>query len=719
MRWLRGALPFLVALNVYAVTPRYWVTTSPEEFLAGETEGIAINSKGELRPAAAVKKVASIDDPFVLSQSSDNAGRRFFGTGNSGRVYQLSGSEMKAIFTAPEPEIYAVAWYDGSLLVGSSPNGKVYRVDPASGKSSVFFDPKQAYIWSIVPLADGVAVGTGVEGKLFRVDRSGNGKELFDAPEAHIRSLALKPDGTLLVGGSGEGRIYEVTPAGKGRAIYDSSLTEISALHWDAATSTGWAAGAANLLPSTAPPVKVEPQKQPPTATPPQNNQQQGEEKKDEGAVSVEVSYSFDEGTPVVPTTASPGAELYRISSDGFVETMRRFEREVVYALTGSDDGGVLLSTGPLGRVYEWRDNDVALLATVPEKQIVSFTRSGDSYFATTTNSGAVYQLANGRFGKSEFRSAVKDAERFSRFGHFEVKGRGLQNSGVAMAFRSGNTNTPDATWSDWSSTDATAGEIGAPPARFVQWRLTMDKPTAESVVDSVTVAYLNRNVAPIIDALVVMEPGAVIVSSSYPTSPQVLEATNPDEYGIFTSLDAPKERNDPGKKMFRKGFRTVTWKARDENGDALKYSLNFRPKGSAKWLRLRHDIDETQLNFDSSQLPDGDYELQLVASDKSENSAQPLSDVREGTFFTVDNSAPRVVAQREGDGVSIRLEDDLSPIGRVEYSIDAQNWTRLTPADGIADSTRESFRIPRSDASLVMIRAVDAQYNVVTARVP
>jgi len=43
-----------------------------------------------------------------------------------------------------------MAFRDGALYVGASPNGKVYRVDPNSGKGTVFVDPKQAYIWSMV-----------------------------------------------------------------------------------------------------------------------------------------------------------------------------------------------------------------------------------------------------------------------------------------------------------------------------------------------------------------------------------------------------------------------------------------------------------------------------------------------------------------------------------------------------------------------------------------
>ena len=139
-------------------------------------------------------------------------------------------------------------------------------------------------------------------------------------------------------------------------------------------------------------------------------------------------------------------------------------------------------------------------------------------------------------------------------------------------------------------------------PAVIVQWKLTMPKPAANVSVDAVTVAFINRNVAPVIDNVVVQDPAVVYITGSYPQSPQVVEATNPDEYGIFTSLDTPRDKNEPGKKVYRKGFRTVTWRAHDDNGDSLRYTLSFRRKGSEKWLRLRDNVDETSMNFDMSR---------------------------------------------------------------------------------------------------------------------
>ncbi len=96
------------ASNLFAVAPQFWRVHSLEDFLAGEDEGFAITSRGELRPGPSVRKVASFNDPFVLSQAGAPNGDHFFGTGNDGKVYRLRGTELKAIYKAVEPEIYAV-----------------------------------------------------------------------------------------------------------------------------------------------------------------------------------------------------------------------------------------------------------------------------------------------------------------------------------------------------------------------------------------------------------------------------------------------------------------------------------------------------------------------------------------------------------------------------------------------------------------------------------
>jgi hypothetical protein len=711
-------IALLIAANSFAVQPQFWRIRSAEDFLSGEIEGLAVTSRGELRPAPAMRKLATFTDPFVLSQASGDNGDRFFGTGNEGKIYRLRGTELKLIHTAPEAEIYALAYRDGALYAGTSPNGKVYRIDPNDGKATPFYEPKQAYIWALEFSGSDLLVATGVEGQLFRVGANGTGKLIFDSPETHLRSLAVRRDGSLLAGSSSKGRIYEVNKEGNAHALFDSQLNEISSIYVDA-NGIGWAAGVSNTLPSSAP----KPAQGGAKSAQQSSGAASSTEPKKEGetaTANVEVSFSFDDSSSSPSYSSAGSGELYRIDTDGFVEIVRKFEREMVYAIDAGRDGSILLSTGPTGRIYEVRDGEAALIGSVPEKQIVSISTEGNQTLITTTNSGAVYRMESAPATNGEFRSAAKDVERFSRFGHYRIDGNNVGNSNVAISFRTGNTRTPDATWSVWSVPQTTTeGGIDAPAGRYIQWKLTTPKRVPDLVVDNVTIAFMNRNVAPNIESVAVQDPAVVYISSAYPASPQVVEATNPDEYGIFSSLDTPRDRqgNDPGKRVFRKGYRTISWRARDDNNDSLRYAVSFRQKGSDKWLRLRENLEETQINFDTSQLPDGTYQIRLTASDVTDNPDVPLTDVKEGIEFQVDNSSPAIGVTPNGSDVVVRVTDKLSAVGRVEYSVDAQKWQRLTPVDGIADSSDESYRLPRNGVvgKYVIVRAVDAYFNVAT----
>src|SRR5437763_13400081 len=104
MRKLFALAITFMATSAFAVSPQFWRVRNVEDFLAGDIDGFSVTSRGDLRPGPTMRKVASFNDPFVLSQSGGANGDRYFGTGNDGKVYRLRGGELKAFYTAGEPE---------------------------------------------------------------------------------------------------------------------------------------------------------------------------------------------------------------------------------------------------------------------------------------------------------------------------------------------------------------------------------------------------------------------------------------------------------------------------------------------------------------------------------------------------------------------------------------------------------------------------------------
>ena len=118
----------------------------------------------------------------------------------------------------------------------------------------------------------------------------------------------------------------------------------------------------------------------------------------------------------------------------------------------------------------------------------------------------------------------------------------------------------------------------------------------------------------------------------------------------------------------------------------------------------------------------DGPSNLDIDASSASRTSPP----------VTIDHTPPRKVrversrvergraehsrAERRGSALEIELEDALSPIRRVEWSVDATEWSPAPAADGLLDERREILRLePPPDARLLLLRVHDAAFNVVT----
>ena len=77
----------------------------------------------------------------------------------------------------------------GVVYAGTSPDGKVYRID--KGKATELFAPKSKYIWALAFDKDGsLFVGTGDPGNVYRVDKSGKSELYYESGQSHVTALA-------------------------------------------------------------------------------------------------------------------------------------------------------------------------------------------------------------------------------------------------------------------------------------------------------------------------------------------------------------------------------------------------------------------------------------------------------------------------------------------------------------------------------------------------
>ena len=107
-------LLFLVALSVSlpltAVDTSFWEVSTYESFLQGTLENISLSRDGQLRLSPESKSIFDPDETLVLSLVRDDEGWLYFGTGHQGKVFRIDEEgEGKLLFTAPEPDIFALA----------------------------------------------------------------------------------------------------------------------------------------------------------------------------------------------------------------------------------------------------------------------------------------------------------------------------------------------------------------------------------------------------------------------------------------------------------------------------------------------------------------------------------------------------------------------------------------------------------------------------------
>jgi hypothetical protein len=199
---------------------------------------------------------------------------------------------------------------------------------------------------------------------------------------------------------------------------------------------------------------------------------------------------------------------------------------------------------------------------------------------------------------------------------------------------------------------------------------------------------------------------------------------------GTAAPLQAAKDR----------GAVTVRWAAHDENGDDLTYALFLRGDGETVWRLLKDNLTDKAYSFDATLIPDGGYQIKVVASDApSHTPGEALTGARESERFEVDTTPPVVSALkataepaqcqdshcRRTLRVTFDAEDAFSPIARAEYSLDAGPWQYIEPVGGLSDSRRERYdlKIPVDEAAgkssehLITVRVYDRHENVGVAR--
>ncbi len=729
----------LASTVLMAAAPTFWTVSSQADFLKGDVEDLSIDSDGRMFLGPSAAQVAETSAPFLWTLIAGPNGTLWAGTGNEGQVLRITrDGKVSTFFDSNELEVHALAPAPGGgLYVATSPDGRIYQV-AADGSSKTFFDPDDKYIWALAVAPDGaVYAATGEKGTIYRVTPDGKGTVFYKTNTTNVVSLAIDKDGNVIAGTESPGRIFRIDRQGKAFVLLDSPFKEIHTVKVaaDGAIYATAFSGAPGGEDRPAPPITSTPD----TARAPVPT------------VSAEITAVtvVDAGPSMMPSQSSSreprsrgtkGA-IYRIGSDGLWDTIWEATDDWPFDLLVEADGALLVGTGKDGKLFRISGEPAraTLLARAEARQITALLRdSSGRILGATSNPGKVFALGTERAARGTYDSDVRDAGTVARWG--AIRWRGTSTAGeIELYSRSGNTATPDETWSAWSKayTAAQGEPISSPNARYLQWRavLKSSQPAGPGpILTSVTAAYLPRNLRPVVSSITVHPPGAVF---QRPFSTGELEIAGfedntsdgrpqtPSSSGSNASSSTVLASPALGRRIYQKGLQTFVWKADDENDDRLQYDVFYRREGDTTWKSLKRGLWDSIFVWDTTSVPDGTYYVKIAASDAPSNSpATALVGELESVSFDIDNTAPHIEvhsAVRNGTKATIKfvVRDEQSAVQRVEYSLDASRWRAAFPVDGIADSRLEEFEVTLDEldsARNVIIRATDAMNNVATA---
>ncbi len=698
----------LAAQALHGVVPQKWEIWSKDEFLKGKLDGISVSYEGDLSLSPKEEIIDAPVEEFYLSHLLTPQGEIFLGTGHAGKIYKIGKSGTPELyFQVPEMDIYCLTQdRKGNLYAGTSPNGKIYKIT-GKGKGTAFFNPREKYIWDLLFSERGVLLAAvGENGGIYEINTEGEGRPVLRAEENHVLCIEKDVNQDIIAGTGGRGRIYRISKGKKPSILFESSYEEIRSLVLDKEGNVYAAAGGKIISPEK------------------------------EVGLPVPVKAETDARITVTPTSVlseeiqlssqkQPGA-LFKVSSQGIVKRIWQSSDELIYSLSwNGTEEELLFGTGDKGRVYSVdRNEKISLLIQKDSAQAYSLLLFDQKIYMLSNNPPSLSIIHPEQMLTGDYLSHVIDTRTVSSWGRIEWEAEVPSGCNLQFQTRSGNSNRPNVTWSDWSPPyQKKEGEqILSPEARYLQFRVMFKTQSGRvsPLLRKISLYYLQANLAPEITKLTLLPANVVYLKP--PIQTEVI-------WGVDTHIsEEDKDQVEAeamivSKKAEKKGFQTAVWEANDENGDDLIYSISIRKEDENKWRILKENWTEPIYAFDTLSLPDGVYLLKIEASDSPSNpSGMEFKAEKVARPLVIDNSTPiiknfKVNREKNKLVITFTAEDLMSSIQEVKYLIRPNEWKSIFSEDGICDSKEESFRIsitlPPQFDNLITVKVQDSHGNI------
>lgn len=697
-RFFGAVLALSLTLPAHAEFPKNWYVEGVRDFLNGALVSTAIQSDGSLTLSSAFQERNLLSASNILDAVPLNASEILVATAKPGAAILVrlgdSGSEKK-LLEVPQGFVSAVAkGKDGAFYAASAPDGRIYKGDKNGLKP--IFQAEEKYVWDLLPAKDGqLYFTTGSRGAFYRLNGD-KAELLYQSKESNLRALYEDAHWGMVFGGGSRGIVYQYERKDKARALLDGGFDEVTAI-------TGNGKGDLYVA----------------------MNRAKADKNRAKSAV-------------------------YRINKRGHSELLFPLDSETANTLVVNKSGDLFVGTGDAGRIYkianpenpEVRELSLATRSASDQVSRLIASAGNDGFLSFGSGPARIDRYEGGFQRTGIYESDVMSTGISASWGLMRLQSVVPSGTQILVSTRTGNTATPDNTWSDWSaSKTGTELAITSPPGRFLQakFELKSNNDSQTPQLKSFEVNYVRDNLAPIVHEVYFLDRGIFFKPHTFgkPEAPRVVQLDQRLLQGlrqprsteaVYSQLLAEKAGGDVRMlQEYKQGMLTVAWDSEDRNEDQISHDVYYQTYGQSEWVPLVKNLTPSVYSFDSSTLSDGTYRFRVYVSDALSNPGEGYRVYRDSELITIDNTAPVVrnlqaQVKSESVDVSFVVKDELSALAYVETILDGQSSEFVQSVDKIIDGREERFAFklkrPAKGRHMLVVKATDRMGNTSTYRV-
>lgn len=661
-----------------AKVAKTWKHSSAKDWATAKLEKVTVTSTGEVRLTEALVPVCQLPEPLVWCLVSDGRGGAYAGTGTNARVFHIApDGSVKTMASLPEVSVHALLLLpDGTLLAGTAPHGRTYRIAP-DGTPTVLHEANEPYVLALARSSEGsIFIGTGGgSGALYRITPDGNAAVVQKNVDQHILSLCVVGN-NVYAGTAGMGAVLRFSADGHSTPLLD--------------------------------------------------------------AVGESVTCVAEGRNGNIYAVTSPRGAVWQISDPGQAVALMDNPSSGFQTVAVRPDGTTVAAGASTIVALDAGGRSAPLDAPTTAEILCAATGADGAIWIGTANNGQVLRTASASSLSGTLESGILDAGSVARWGHVAITATEPQGTSVLLETRSGQVSEPDASWSSWGrlQPEGNGGRVLSPPARYLQYRLTLTAGPDRSTpaVQAVTVSYLPANRAPTVAFQVPTggEDWSGVQTLKW-------QASDPDQdalaYAVEYSRDGgrtwqavpetvlqPGEKKDgststsaPTQPTSRKPLTVAQVTAELDRHPDLPPALRQEILDRTRALNVESGQTqvapatsqprisrETSRSLDTKRLEDGVYMFRVTASDAPSNWTDVASTSALSKEVVICNTPPVVFLLHATK--SVRKDGVLSLecaaiqstviVTAAQWRLDGGDWSAAAPVDGLADSRMERFLV-------------------------